>query len=108
MTTPIHDALAARDAAFADLDAADWKQETKDIVAAILETAAAKPTFSANDCRHLLPEDVNPHRVGRAFSLAQERGWIRVINLVRSNAASTRGHHIYRYELVLTPQEVAA
>ena len=97
--TPIHDALAARDAAFLALDAADWKDETKVIVKAILRTAAEHTTFSANDVT--LPEDVNPHRIGRAFHLAQERGWIRAVDLVRSRKASTRGHHIFRYELVV-------
>lgn len=107
-TTPLHDALAARDAAFAALDAADWKQETKDIVGVILAVAAKSDTFSANDVRHTLPEDVNPHRVGRAFKLAQDRGWIRAVNLVRSDAPSTRGHHVFRYTLVIGASEVAA
>ena len=55
-------------------DAADWKDETKTIVAAILDTAVGSSTFSANDVRDSLPEDVNAHRVGRAFKLAQDRG----------------------------------
>ena len=114
MSTPLHDALAARDAAFAALDAADWKAETKEIVAAILlvaERAAMKnATFSAHDVRDLLPEDVNAHRVGRAFKLAQDREWIRAVDLVRSNAPSTRGHHVFRYRLVVeaAAREVAA
>lgn len=104
-TTPLHDALAARDAAFAQLDAADWRQETKDIVAAILTVASECSTFSANDVRSLLPEDVNPHRVGRAFRLAQDHDWIRAVDVCRSSAPSTRGHHVFRYCLVI---EVAA
>lgn len=107
-STPLHDALAARDAAFAQLDAADWKQETKDIVAVILLVASECSTFSSNDVRHLLPEDVNSHRVGRAFAAAQDRGWIRVVDACRSNGRSARGHHVFRYELVLAASGVAA
>lgn len=108
MTTPLHAALAARDAAFAQLDAADWKQETKDIVAAILTVASECSTFSANDVRSLLPEDVNPNRIGRAFVVAQEHDWIRKLDHVRSNALSTRGAEIGMYCLVMAVGEVAA
>lgn len=107
-TSPIHDALTARDLAFTQLDVADWKAETKVIVAAILQVAGERDTFSANHVRPLLPEDVNPHRVGRAFHLAQERGWIRAVDSVRSSAPSTRGHHVHLYRLVVEVAEVAA
>lgn len=107
-STPLHDALAARDAAFAQLDAADWKQETKDIVAVILTVASERPTFSANDVRLRLPDDVNPNRIGRAFVVAQEHDWIRKLDHVRSNALSTRGAEIGTYCLVVAASEVAA
>lgn len=95
----IAEAETERDRAFARLDAADYRDETKDVLAAILDAACRLSEFSANDCRAAMPDGVNTNRIGRAFALAQEAGWIEFVRLTKSSDVGTHGKRINVYRL---------
>lgn len=86
-----------RSTAFAALDASDYAGETTEILRAILRTADRLAEFSANDVRPCLPQDVNTNRVGRCFALAQERGWISWVSMVKSTDLGTHGKRVNVY-----------
>lgn len=90
--------LAKREA-FARLDATDWKEETREIVRVIVETAHRLPLFSANDVRPLLPAATSTPRIGRAFALARESGFIEWVRDVRSTDVGTHAKRIGEYRL---------
>jgi len=96
----VEKAEADRDRAYAMLDAADYADETKVILRAIVDEAQERGAFSANDLRGRLPEDVNRNRIGRAFGLAQDLGLIRFIRLIKSTDRGTHGKWIGLYAWV--------
>lgn len=84
-------------ATFAALDAKDYREETKAILRAIAEVGADRggEPFSANDVRPYLPAEIeNTHRIGRAFLLACDLGWIEFVGRVRSTDKGTHGKRI--------------
>jgi len=88
-------ALADRAQIFDAMDASDWSDETSRIVLAIMATAANRETFTANHVRAHLGEVADRHRIGRAFVLCAERGWIKPTGrFVRSDARTTRGARV--------------
>lgn len=95
MTTP------TRDAAFAVLDMADWKEETREVVETIVRIGSIlRMPFSSNDVRPWLPEDTNPNRVGRCFALAAEKGLIVKVGAETSSASSTHGKEVAKWTVV--------
>ena len=93
----VNQAEAERDRAYAALDATDYRDETKQILRAIVTTSLQRDTFSANDTREHLPADVHSPRIGRAFALAQDMGLVTFAGLVKSTDKGTHGKRINLY-----------
>jgi len=96
----VADAEAAKQRAYALLDAADYADETKAILRVIVNVGTQRHQFSANDLRTRLPEGVNRNRIGRAFGLAQDLGLIRYVSLIKSTDRGTHGKWIGLYRWV--------
>jgi hypothetical protein len=90
------EAERAKAEAFALLDAADYKAETDDILRWIVTYAWERAEFSANDLRPHLA-DVHPPRIGRAFALAQQLGFIEFCGFVKSTDVGTHAKRIGLY-----------
>lgn len=86
----------AKAEAFALLDAADYKAETDDILRWIVTASWEHEEFSANTLRPHLA-DVHPPRIGRAFALAQQLGFIEFVGYVKSTDVGTHGKPVGLY-----------
>lgn len=82
---------------YAALDATDWHDQTRQIVAAIAQVGAECGEFSANHVRPRLPDDINTARIGRAFALCIDRGWLVFLRYERSLDRPTHGKRIGVY-----------
>lgn len=86
----------ARDEAFAAIDAKDYTDETARIVKAIVAVSWERAEFSANEVRPRLGEVYTP-RIGRAFALAQQLGFIEFTGYVTSTDVGTHAKRIGSY-----------
>lgn len=93
---PYTAAERAKADAFAAIDAKDYADETTRIVKAIVAVSWERGEFSANDCRQRFG-DVHPPRIGRAFALAQQLGFIEFVGYVKSTDVGTHAKRIGLY-----------
>lgn len=100
----VREARAARDAAMAMAeDAAAAKElDVAAIDTAIAAYAATGDPFSANDLRHVLPEDLPSSLFGARFMAASKQRLIRKAGYVPSTKESTHAHEI-RIWIGVTP-----
>ena len=87
----------AKRQAFTNLDATDHDDELGQILAVIARFAATGAEFSANEVRPHLPKVEKTGRIGRAYSLAIEQGWLEVRTTVKSSKRNTHSKPVYVY-----------